>query len=245
MSASCLEPINSVLATNALINDATAVVPFEVEACYDICRRCLAIERPSYSNLNRVIAQVISSLTIHARSFRAYPNVDVNSLLNILPINSLHFFTASYAPFAPIGSSLTTARTMERLIFGCWEPYSMMVKCDPFKGKYMGCYFILKNLTSVAETNQVFAKLKHTVSPQFVDWCPTGFRCGQSPAPPSYYLSEESGDEIMAQSERSACMLANQSAVSQMYERQTRKFDIMQKKRAFLHHYLANGMEES
>ena len=106
-------------------------------------------------------------------------------------------------------SGVTGATTMERMIFGCWEPYSMMVKCDPFKGRYMGCYFILKNLTSFAETSKVFAKLRPTVDPLFVDWSPTGFRCGQNSDPPRYYISEESGDEIMAQSERSACMLAN------------------------------------
>merc|ERR1712167_312114 len=33
------------------------------EAVYDICRRNLDIERPTYTNLNRLIAQVISSLT--------------------------------------------------------------------------------------------------------------------------------------------------------------------------------------
>ena len=34
------------------------------EALYDICRRNLDIERPTYTNLNRLIAQIISSLTL-------------------------------------------------------------------------------------------------------------------------------------------------------------------------------------
>ena len=33
------------------------------EALYDICRRNLDIERPTYTNLNRLVAQIISSLT--------------------------------------------------------------------------------------------------------------------------------------------------------------------------------------
>ena len=33
------------------------------EAIYDICRRQLDIERPTYTNLNRLVGQVISSLT--------------------------------------------------------------------------------------------------------------------------------------------------------------------------------------
>ena len=37
------------------------------EALYDICRRNLDIERPTYTNLNRLIAQIISSLTASLR----------------------------------------------------------------------------------------------------------------------------------------------------------------------------------
>merc|ERR1711957_843483 len=46
------------------------------EAVYDICRRSLDIERPTYTNLNRLIAQVISSLTASLRfdgALTSYP----------------------------------------------------------------------------------------------------------------------------------------------------------------------------
>ena len=41
---------------------------YDNEALYDICRRNLDIERPTYTNLNRLIAQIISSLTASLRS---------------------------------------------------------------------------------------------------------------------------------------------------------------------------------
>ena len=46
------------------------------EAIYDICRRSLDIPTPSYQSLNRLIAQVISSLTASLR-FDGALNVDV------------------------------------------------------------------------------------------------------------------------------------------------------------------------
>merc|ERR1712166_1341270 len=46
------------------------------EAIYDICRRCLDIERPTYTNLNRLVSQVISSLTASLR-FDGALNVDI------------------------------------------------------------------------------------------------------------------------------------------------------------------------
>lgn len=46
------------------------------EAIYDICRRNLNIQRPSYTNLNRLIAQVVSSITASLR-FDGALNVDL------------------------------------------------------------------------------------------------------------------------------------------------------------------------
>ena len=47
------------------------------EAIYDICRRNLDIERPMYSNLNRLIGQIVSSITASLR-FDGALNVDLN-----------------------------------------------------------------------------------------------------------------------------------------------------------------------
>merc|ERR1712172_357465 len=52
---------------------------------YDICRRNLDIERPTYTNLNRLISQVISSLTASLR-FDGALNVDVTEFqTNLVP----------------------------------------------------------------------------------------------------------------------------------------------------------------
>ena len=46
------------------------------EAVYDICRRNLDIERPTYTNLNRLMAQIVSSITASLR-FDGALNVDL------------------------------------------------------------------------------------------------------------------------------------------------------------------------
>lgn len=46
------------------------------EAIYDICRRNLDIERPTYTNLNRLIGQIVSSITASLR-FDGALNVDL------------------------------------------------------------------------------------------------------------------------------------------------------------------------
>lgn len=68
------------------------------EAIYDICRRNLDIERPTYTNLNRLIAQVISSLTASLR-FDGALNVDITEFqTNLVPYPRIHFMLSSYSP---------------------------------------------------------------------------------------------------------------------------------------------------
>ena len=68
------------------------------EAIYDICRRNLDLERPSYSNLNRLIAQCISSLTASLR-FDGALNVDISEFqTNLVPYPVMHYMLCGNAP---------------------------------------------------------------------------------------------------------------------------------------------------
>lgn len=53
MSTAVVEPYNSVLSTHSLLEHTDVAVMLDNEAVYDICRRSLDIERPTYTNLNR------------------------------------------------------------------------------------------------------------------------------------------------------------------------------------------------
>jgi hypothetical protein len=55
------------------------------EALYDICRRNLDIERPTYTNLNRLIGQCISSLTA-SFMINGASSVDITEFLTWCPI---------------------------------------------------------------------------------------------------------------------------------------------------------------
>ena len=58
VSTAVVEPYNSVLSTHSLLEHTDVAIMLDNEAVYDICRRSLDIERPTYTNLNRLIAQV-------------------------------------------------------------------------------------------------------------------------------------------------------------------------------------------
>ena len=62
VSTSVVEPYNSVLSTHSLLEHTDVAVLLDNEAIYDICRRSLDIERPTYTNLNRLVSQVTTFL---------------------------------------------------------------------------------------------------------------------------------------------------------------------------------------
>ena len=71
-----VELYNTVLDVHSLCNNAT--IMYDSEALYDICRRNLDIERPTYTNLNRLLAQITSSLTAALALKRSNFELDEN-----------------------------------------------------------------------------------------------------------------------------------------------------------------------
>jgi len=98
------------------------------EAVYDICRRSLDIERPTYTNLNRLIAQVISSLTASLR-FDGALNVDVTEFqTNLVPYPRIHFMLSSYAPVISAEKAYHEQLSVSEITNAAFEPASMMAK---------------------------------------------------------------------------------------------------------------------
>ena len=68
------------------------------QAIYDICKKNLQVDFPTYTNLNRLIAQIISSITASLR-FEGALNVDLNEFqTNLVPYPRIHFPLATYNP---------------------------------------------------------------------------------------------------------------------------------------------------
>ncbi|PIO64491.1 tubulin/FtsZ family protein [Teladorsagia circumcincta] len=89
------------------------------------------------------------------------------------------------------------------------------------------------------DVNASIAAIKTKRSIQFVDWCPTGFKVGINYQPPTVVPG---GD--LAKVPRAVCMLSNTTAIAEAWARLDRKFDLMYAKRAFVHWYVGEGMEE-
>jgi tubulin alpha len=239
VSTAVVEPYNSVLSTHSLLEHTDVAFMLDNEAIYDICKTNLDIERPSYTNLNRLIAQVISSLTASLR-FDGSLNVDINEFqTNLVPYPRIHFMLCSYAPVLSKEKVYHQSNNVAELTNALFEPANMMAKCDPRRGKYMSCCLMYRGDIVPKDVTAAIAVIKTKRTIQFVDWCPTGFKCGINSQPPT----EVPGGDL-AKTGRAAAMLSNTTAIVEVFARIDRKFDLMYAKRAFVHWYVGEGMEE-
>jgi len=239
ISTAVVEPYNSVLSTHALLEHTDVSFMLDNEAIYDICKRQLGIPQPSYSHLNRLIAQVISSLTASLR-FEGALNVDINEFqVNLVPYPRIHFLLSSYAPVISADKAGHEAFTVQELTNAVFEPSSMMAKCNPQNGKYMAVCMMYRGDIAPTDVQASIAHIKQKKTIQFVDWSPTGFKCGINNQPPSVIPGTD-----LAKVNRALLMLSNTTAIAQVFTRINHKFDLMYAKRAFVHWYVGEGMEE-
>lgn len=115
----------------------------------------------------------------------------------------------------------------------------------------MACCLLYRGDLVPKDVNAAIAHIKTKRTIQFVDWCPTGFKVGINYQPPTgisrynsiyLFLAIPMGD--LAETKRAVCMLSNTTAIAEAWARLDHKFDLMYAKRAFVHWYVGEGMEE-
>ena len=239
LSTSVVEPYNATFATHSLLEHTDVAFMLDNEAIYDICRKNLGVPSPSYPNLNRLIAQVISSLTTSLR-FEGVLNVDINEFqVNLVPYPRIHFLLCSYAPLVSPERSYHESHSVSEITNAVFDSSSMMAKCDPRNGKYMAICLMYRGDVVPRDVAAAINTIKAKRTIQFVDWCPTGFKCGITQEPPAVVPN---GD--LTPVPRACCMLANTTAIAEVFSRIDCKFDVMYAKRAFVHWFVGEGMEE-
>uniref|UniRef100_A0A8C0DP84 TBA3 protein n=1 Tax=Balaenoptera musculus TaxID=9771 RepID=A0A8C0DP84_BALMU len=146
---------------------------------------------------------------------------------------------ATYAPVISAEKAYHEQLSVAEITNACFEPANQMVKCDPRHGKYMACCMLYRGDVVPKDVNAAIATIKTKRTIQFVDWCPTGFKVGINYQPPTVVPG---GD--LAKVQRAVCMLSNTTAIAEAWARLDHKFDLMYAKRAFVHWYVGEGMEE-
>lgn len=238
IATAVVEPYNSILTTHTTLDYSDCSFLVDNEAIYDMCRN-LGIPRPHYKDINRIIAQVVSSITASLR-FPGSLNVDLTEFqTNLVPYPRIHFPLVAYSPMLSREKAAHEKLSVQEITAACFEPQNQMVKCDTRKGKYMACCLLFRGDVNPKDANSATASIKAKRTGQFVEWSPTGFKVGINSRKPTVLAGE-----AMAEVSRAVCALSNTTAIAEAWKRLNNKFDLMFSKRAFVHWYVGEGMEE-
>ena len=239
ISTAVVEPYNSILTTHTTLEHSDCAFMVDNEAIYDICRKHMKVQRPTYINLNRLIGQIVSSITASLR-FEGALNVDLKEFqTNLVPYPRIHFPLVTYTPIMSAEQGYHEEIEVEKITQQCFKAEHQLVKCDPRHGKFMACCMLYRGDVVPKDVNVAIAKIKSRRNVQFVDWCPTGFKVGLNYKPPT--VVPGSG---IAKVKRAVCMLSNTTAIAEAWARLDHKFDLLYSKRAFVHWFVGEGMEE-
>merc|ERR1712060_4968 len=103
--------------------------------------------------------------------------------------------------------------SVAEITMSVFEPAAMFVNCDPRHGKYMACCMMYRGDVVPKDVNASVATIKTKRTIQFVDWCPTGSKCGINYQPPTVVPG---GD--LAKVMRAVCMVSNSTAIAEVME---------------------------
>lgn len=85
------------------------------------------MQRPTYTNLNRLLAQVVSSITASLR-FEGAINVNLEEFLtNLVPYPRIHFPLITYAPITGCAKAIFEEPSVARITNECFEPSNQVL----------------------------------------------------------------------------------------------------------------------
>ena len=226
-----VEPYNALLSMNFLIDSADEVQVVDNEALYYICNRTLQLTKPTYGDINHLVSAVMSGVTCSLR-FPGQLNADLRNLaVNLVPFIRLHFFMIGFAPLTSRGLQQYKALTVPELTQQMFNAKNMMCASNFRDGRYLTAAAMFRGRMSTKEVEEQMLNVKSKNSSYFVEWIPNNIKSAICDIPPKGL-------------KMAVTLICNSSAIQEMFKRIGAQFSIMFRRKAFLHWYTGEGMDE-
>jgi len=231
VSDTVVEPYNATLSVHQLVENADQCFALDNEALYDICFRTLKLANPSYGDLNHLIASAITGTTCSLR-FPGQLNCDLRKLaVNMVPFPRLHFFLVGFAPLTARSSQDYRVLSVPELTQQAFDAKNMMCAADPRHGRYLTCAMMYRGKMSSKEVDDQMLQIHNKNSSYFVEWIPNNLKASICDIPPK-------GMKL------STVFIGNSTAIQEAWKRVAEQFTVMFRRKAFLHWYTGEGMDE-
>jgi len=231
VSDTVIEPYNATLSIHQLVENADQCFALDNEALYDICFRTLKLQDPTYGDLNHLIALAITGTTCSLR-FPGQLNCDLRKLaVNMVPFPRLHFFLVGFAPLTSRTSQQYRTMSVSELTQQAFDAKNMMCAADPRHGRYLTCAMMFRGQMSSKEVDDQMYQMVHKNASYFVEWIPNNLKASICDVPP-------------VGMEMSGVFIGNSTAIQEAWKRVADQFTVMFRRKAFLHWYTGEGMDE-
>jgi tubulin beta len=231
VSDTVVEPYNAVLSSHQLLENSDETFIIDNEALYNISNNILNNNSPTYADLNELIGQVVCGITASLR-FPGQLNGDIRKLaVNLVPFPRLHFFLVSQAPLVSQKNKSYVKLNVQELCTQMYQEKNFYANVKKEDGKSIACTMIFRGELSSSEIDTAVADLQDKHDSQFVEWIPNNVKTSVVDIGPTT-------------SAVSATFVCNSTSLKGIFQRLATQFGAMYKRKAFLHWYKGEGMDE-
>eukprot|EP00466_Bigelowiella_natans_P018120 jgi/Bigna1/77054/fgenesh1_pg.45_\ len=231
VSDTVVEPYNAVLSFHQLVENADECFGLDNEALYDICFRTLKLSTPTYGDLNHLVSAAMSGVTCCLR-FPGQLNADLRKLaVNLIPFPRLHFFITGFAPLTSRGSMGYRNLTVSELTQQMFDAKNMMCASDPRHGRYLTAAAMFRGKIATKDIDEQMLNVQNKNSSYFVEWIPNNIKSAVCDIAPRGL-------------KMSTTFIGNSTCIQEMFKRVSEQFTLMFRRKAFLHWYTGEGMDE-
>ncbi|KAK3858722.1 hypothetical protein Pcinc_035109 [Petrolisthes cinctipes] len=246
------------LSVHQLVENTDETFCIDNEALYDICFRTLKLTSPSYGDLNHLVSMTMSGVTTCLRfpgyqrerenkKSKKYDNVWSNYVFKVprtvecrpektcrqhgtLPQTPL-LHARLRSAHTSRGSQSYRALTVPELTQQMFDSKNMMTACDPRHGRYLTVAAIFRGRMSMKEVDEQMLSVQNKNSSYFVEWIPNNVKVAVCDIPPKGLIM-------------SSTFIGNSTAIQEIFKRISEQFTAMFRRKAFLHWYTGEGMDE-
>ncbi|KAK2119754.1 Tubulin beta-8 chain, partial [Saguinus oedipus] len=149
----------------------------------------------------------------------------------MVPFPRLHFFMPGFAPPTSWGSQQYQALTVAELTQQLFDAKNIMATCDPCHGCYLIMAAIFRGHMSMREVDKQMFNIQNKNSSYFAEWLP-------------YNVKTAICDISPQGLKMSATFIGINAAIQELFKRVSKQFTAMFRRKAFLHWYPGEGMDE-
>jgi len=231
-----VRPYNYVLSLHYLIEHADTVVYIDDDVTYKVCSK-QRVSAPSYRHLNNVSANIMSNVTCSMRLACSEAMTLRKITTNLVPFTRTHFLTVGTAPLVSNlieGSSHSVTHvTLADIVSQLFERDNMLLAYNEQNTawKNMAALYSFRGTLQPADVDKLLKLVRNKYSSKCTPWIPDNFKATLcNVAAPGVNMS--------------STFLANNTAVFDVLQRTDTMFTTLFTRKAFLHHYVTDGLDE-